>query len=264
MNKIYMGTILLCLAVFAIGPALAAFGDKVTTATTLPIATPLSPFGIPGAPTPAQLIYHVVYHDNLPLAYHAEDPVYLDFGVPPGILGNVVRAGDIRLTPSNYGAAGSVVSVTDPDGIIPLATQPLPTPYPALALTGFYYLDIDGVLGYGPNDPVYFKTSLAPATVGLNDIRITAYNIPGKSYPAGSRVAAGDSDLYSALVAFKVPAGIASIGLTAPGGAIAQLAFYNQQAQFGITNAPLYAPGDPVYLDVPPLGQVSPGDIQLS
>ena len=268
MNKIYIGTILLCLAVLAIGPALAAYGDKVTTATTLPIATPLTAFGIPGTPNPAQVIYHIVYDNSgLPAGYRAGKTVYLQFGAPPAFFGNVVKIGDIRLTAGQSGyATGTVVHAGDKD--IPNALTPFPGPiFPAAGTTGFYYFDINANGGYDPADPVYLKAAApAAAAVGINDVRITAYtDTAGHFYPAGSVVVAGNADIASPLILFKAPpVGILSLGLTPPGaGAYAQLAFYNQLGLFG-SAGPLYNDGDPVYLDVPPLGTVSPGDIQLA
>jgi hypothetical protein len=273
MNKMFICVIFLCLAVLAIGPAGAVYGAKVVPpfGGALPIGTPLVPFN----PALGQNAFRISYWDQNGPGYDASDAVYLQFEGPALGALKTVKIGDIRLTgndPYLIYAPGSIVAAADLD--IGMHLQPLPA-LPAGVAAGFYFLDLDGVTGYGLNDPVYLKTQSAGVGLGNNDIRITGFPlpVPGPGTGPGTITTVLAADALIPLTPFKGwgAGGIPALGLgfttAAPALPIAQLAFYNANGNVDGAGNPIYdvdpALPDLVYLDVAPLGVVSANDIEL-
>jgi hypothetical protein len=272
--------ILLSLAIFASGLAAAqpgTFGTKVTSGDPdigLPLSN-LAPIGgvAPGGAT-TQLSAFISYWDvgATPGIFDDQDVVYLQFGSWFTGPQRIVRANNVRLTGWGNFPAGSYVNQGDSDlGQQLLPWGPVPTPpddFASAFTTGFWYMNVGGSAGYDLGDPVYLKTevnSLFPASTSTNDVRITA----NAGFPAGSRVSLSDPDAARQLTAFEV----APPAYTASGGPqaqlpfvvrpIAKLAFYNANGNVLAVGNAIYDTGDVVYLDVNPIGIVSPNDVRL-
>ncbi len=138
-----------------------------------------------------------------------------------------------------------------------------PTSFASAALTGFYFMNLAGGVGYDIDDPVYVKAAALPIT-NTNDIRVTT----NAGFQAGSRVSLNDPDASRPLTPFFsiIPAIFAPAGgptFTTPGGPIAQLSFFNANGNNQGLLAAIYDDGDVVYFYVNPVNVVSPNDIRL-
>ena len=248
------------------------YGTKVKAGDP-DVGLPLSPFspsialsGIPGLGVTPQNLVFLSYWDvgTTPGSFDNQDVVYLQFGSTPAGAGRIVRANNIRMTGWGNYPAGSYVNQGDSDiGQQLLPNGPAPAVFPTP--TSFAYMEVDGGLGYGLDDPVYIKLQGIPVTTGTNDVRLT----PFAGYPAGSMVSNADSDAARPLLPFyatpALPAATAGGAPAATSTPLGILSFYNANGNiFAIPpNQAIYDGGDAVYFDVTPINVVSPNDIRL-
>lgn len=279
MKKMHICTIILCLTVLAIGPALAAMGDKpgIPGYTGPAPGTLLSPFpvtvgnsaGNGGGPTGAQTQgnFRVAYWDIGLTAniYDASDVAYLQFGGFGLPAWKYVKEGAIRLTDYNvpgFGTiytAGSVVQSFQRDcGKELMPFFPGLWRLPAGVAAGFYYQDLSNN-GYTIDDPVYLKTwpssGAPPQKVSANDIRISP-GLAGYGYPAGTVVNGVDLDYDRPLTLLK-PVSAFGNGLTTASTTV-QLAFVDANSNGQ------YDTGEIVFLDTAPLGFVTGSDVEIN
>lgn len=241
------------------------FGTKVLAGDSdvgLPLSA-FSPFvGGTGGGVTAQSGAFLSFWDvgATPGLFDNQDVVYLQFGSAIGLPQRIVRANNIRMTGWGNYPAGSYVKQGDSDiGQQLLPWLPATFPVPAVS---FAYVEVDGGQGYGLGDPVYLNLA-GPVVTGTNDVRVTSF----AGFPAGSKVSDADSDASRTLINFHGPFPPGTAGpLPSPVGPIAALTFFN--ANGNIINVPpafqpIYDDGDVVYLDVTPVGFVSPNDVRL-
>ncbi len=164
------------------------------------------------------------------------DVAYLHLWTPPGTAPQIVRPGDIRITPYLGHPAGSRVKFGDSDLSRPLLF--FPGFWSFLNLFGSPWRDID--------DPVYFQLfpPPPPRLLFVADLRVSKY----QGLNPGSWVKDGDADLSKTTTAMPPP----------------KIVFYDQ----GGTN--VYDDSDPVYLMNNTTNapfwpwHITPGDLRLT
>lgn len=271
MNNRLSICILLCLAILASGQAAAqgTYGTKVQAGDP-DVGLPLSNFAAIPGPNPAATAQNTAYLSywdigSTPGLYDDQDVVYLQFGSGAGAA-RIVRANNIRMTGWGNYLAGSYVKPGDSDigqQLLPWVPPGVnPTNFASFILTGFYYMNVAGGVGYDISDPVYIKAAALPIT-NTNDIRVTSND----GFQAGSRVSLNDPDSSKPLIAFYsiIPFAVAPAGgpTATAGGPIAQLSFFNANGNSQGPFSAIFDDGDVVYFDTNPVGIVSPNDIRL-